>query len=156
MDERAELSVSVWSDEDGRKTEATFVGWVTPFQSSSPHHDAGDIVAHLVAALLGRLKGASIENTVRSIERCPVCGAVAFVSGSGIFASGVSDDEVAHARNQVVADSAGWCVLGSAELWLTRDAGGHFVSPTLIAHYVQAHGYNPPAAFVARLLASNG
>jgi hypothetical protein len=37
--------------------------------------------------------------------------------------------------------------LGMAEVWVPR-AGGFFAAPELVIHYIQAHGYCPPDAFL--------
>jgi hypothetical protein len=42
--------------------------------------------------------------------------------------------------------------LGTGELWVVGDAGITYVAPTLIVHYVEDHGYVPPASFNAALL----
>lgn len=39
--------------------------------------------------------------------------------------------------------------LGSAELWVPGADGEVWAAPDLIVHYVAAHGYRPPAGFVA-------
>jgi hypothetical protein len=41
--------------------------------------------------------------------------------------------------------------LGTGELWVVGDAGITYVAPTLIVHYVEDHGYVPPASFNAAL-----
>jgi hypothetical protein len=41
--------------------------------------------------------------------------------------------------------------LGTGELWVTGDKGVIYAAPTLIVHYVEDHGYVPPAAFVSAL-----
>ncbi|GAA3091322.1 hypothetical protein GCM10017562_73090 [Streptomyces roseofulvus] len=37
---------------------------------------------------------------------------------------------------------------GSAEIWVRGGEGVAYAAPELIAHYVEAHGYVPPGAFV--------
>lgn len=45
--------------------------------------------------------------------------------------------------------------LGSAEIWVpARDRSVIFIAPNLVHHYVTAHGYAPPRAFVDAVLAS--
>ncbi len=44
---------------------------------------------------------------------------------------------------------------GSAEIRV-MGSGVAYAAPELIAHYVEAHGYLPPAAFVAAVLSSEG
>lgn len=150
--ERSDLSADQWFDEDGGSTEALFVGWIRSLNTQR----SGDpvVVERLVAAILGRVEGASQHNCVRSIDPCPICGAVVYLSRNGHFASGISDEECRRAREQVIAEGPGWDVLGHSELWLSRPRGGHFVSPTLVVHFVHAHGYGAPSVFVARLLAA--
>lgn len=38
--------------------------------------------------------------------------------------------------------------LGSAEIWIPRE-GGFFAAPDLVVHYIEAHEYSPPTAFVS-------
>ncbi|GAA3882398.1 DUF7919 family protein [Tessaracoccus defluvii] len=42
--------------------------------------------------------------------------------------------------------------LGDAEIWV-RDREQVFAAPTLIIHYIDAHGYRPPAVFCEAVLA---
>lgn len=42
--------------------------------------------------------------------------------------------------------------LGNGEIHVRSDDGTVFAAPTLIAHYIGSHGYEPPAAFVEALL----
>jgi hypothetical protein len=37
---------------------------------------------------------------------------------------------------------------GSAEIWVPDGQHGYFAAPTLVVHYVAAHGYAPPHEFV--------
>jgi hypothetical protein len=38
---------------------------------------------------------------------------------------------------------------GNGELWLTTADGTNYVAPTLVVHYLDAHAYMPPQAFIA-------
>jgi hypothetical protein len=42
--------------------------------------------------------------------------------------------------------------IGAANLWLPAD-GYLFVAPSMILHYIDAHGYQPPAEFQAAVMA---
>jgi hypothetical protein len=44
--------------------------------------------------------------------------------------------------------------LGSAEVWLPAPEGKVFAAPDLVAHYVAAHQYCPPADFIAAVEAA--
>ncbi|GLW90996.1 hypothetical protein Aglo03_18120 [Actinokineospora globicatena] len=44
--------------------------------------------------------------------------------------------------------------LGSAEIQVKASDGTVYAAPDLIAHYVAEHGYQPPAGFVAAVLAA--
>jgi hypothetical protein len=46
--------------------------------------------------------------------------------------------------------------LSSAEIRAVGDDGTRYAAPTLILHYVTAHGYAPPEAFIAALLRMQG
>lgn len=41
--------------------------------------------------------------------------------------------------------------LGSAEIWVTDSNGTFYAAPDLVVHYVEAHGYMPPAEFMNAL-----
>ncbi len=41
--------------------------------------------------------------------------------------------------------------LGSAEIWVKDECGTAFAAPNLIVHYIEAHGYLPPAEFLRAL-----
>ncbi|HKE45450.1 MAG TPA: NUDIX domain-containing protein [Steroidobacteraceae bacterium] len=42
---------------------------------------------------------------------------------------------------------------GNGEIWVPGTDGVVYVAPALIDHYVEAHGYSPPAVFVAAVMA---
>lgn len=42
---------------------------------------------------------------------------------------------------------------GNGEIWITATDGTNYAAPALIAHYVDAHAYLPPTAFVEALRA---
>ena len=39
-------------------------------------------------------------------------------------------------------------LLGHSEIWVESDDGTIYAAPTLVCHYVAAHGYLPPEAFL--------
>lgn len=43
--------------------------------------------------------------------------------------------------------------LGSAEIWIPRGPDEFFASPNMLPHYIDAHGYRPPEAFITALRA---
>ena len=49
-----------------------------------------------------------------------------------------------------------WRMLGSAEVWAFDTTGTAYAAPNLVFHYVVAHGYRPPSAFVDALVAGPG
>ncbi|MEV6525807.1 hypothetical protein AB0M43_28070 [Longispora sp. NPDC051575] len=56
------------------------------------------------------------------------------------------------AGTRVLIDGAS-VLLGRAEVRVGATEGTGYAAPTLIHHYVTAHGYQPPAEFVAAVLA---
>ncbi|MFE4590009.1 DUF7919 family protein [Streptomyces laurentii] len=44
---------------------------------------------------------------------------------------------------------------GNGEIWVQGESGITYVAPDLITHYVAAHGYRPPQAFVDAVLAAD-
>ena len=154
MQPREDLSTSDWfDDETGEKTRATFVGWLEAMPEPDLEVSSEELVQTLTSAIFGRVRHATVRNPVRSIDRCPICGCAVYVSDRGTFAAAASDAEVMQARAKVMAEG-NWDILGMSEIWLENPAGGHFVAPTLIAHFVRHHGYRPPQAFLHALMSA--
>ena len=155
MPPRADLSTSAWTDDEtGETTLATFVGWLEAAPEPTPEGPPEDIVPTLIAAMFGRQRHATVRNPVRAIDRCPICGRAVYVSDRGAWAAAGSDAEVVAARARVMAEGDDWDVLGMSEIWVENPGGGHFVAPTLLAHFVRDHGYRPPHAFLRALAAA--
>lgn len=150
-----DMSVRQWSGDDGVVQDVVLVGWLVGGAGFAPRATSTEpaaVARALAWATVGRLEGASEQNLVRSIEQCSICGSTVYVSFSGHLVSGITDEECLRARGRVMSEGPGWSVLGHAELWISRPEGAPFVSPSLVAHFVDAHGYEPPRAFVERLL----
>jgi hypothetical protein len=155
MQPREDLSKSDWSDDEtGEKTKATFVGWLEAMPEPDREVPSEELVQTLISAIFGHARHATVRNPVRSIDRCPICGCTVYVSERGTFAAAASDAEVMQARARVMAEGNDWDILGMSEIWLKNPAGGHFVAPTLIAHFVRDHGYQPPQAFLHSLMSA--
>lgn len=148
---RPDMSSSDWSDENGRKVRALFVGWNTK-DSVGPTSD--DVKDRLVAAVFHRLAGVELHNTIRSIESCDVCGGIVRLTISGISLVAMSDSEDVNAMRMLLASGERWYTLGHSELWVRCKDDVYFVSPTMIVHRVLEHGYCPPPAYVDALCAS--
>ena len=73
-------------------------------------------------------------NRTRGFHTCEFCGA-----------DGANTEIVAHWDGHSRR-------LGSAEIRVTSASGISYAAPDLVVHYIEAHGYGPPAEFVAALL----
>jgi hypothetical protein len=51
-----------------------------------------------------------------------------------------------------VSDGEGGFLVGSAEIRVDGLSGQRYASPDMIIHYVEEHGYAPPADFVEGVL----
>ncbi|GAA3061618.1 hypothetical protein [Actinokineospora globicatena] len=105
------------------------VGWIgreQPFPQ-------GPADPELVHALL-RLSLTHHVRQMRGMHGCPFCPA---------------HD---HVRVPFAESPKDFCLLGSAEIQVEGD-GTTYAAPNLVAHYVADHGYQPPAEFVAAVLA---
>ncbi|MCB9602954.1 MAG: hypothetical protein H6720_21775 [Sandaracinus sp.] len=103
--------------------DATAVGWLDPSQP----HATGSVDSAFFSALV-RLAANPWQPTASAGHHA--CGFCRFTGGPG----SVSHDGVT-------------VVLGAAELWIPSDTA-IFWAPVTIVHYIDAHGYRPPDAFV--------
>jgi len=149
------MSLKRWRDEEGIERNVIVVGCLTGGSAPGPIQPteaSARIVRALTEAVFGRLEDAGEHNFVRSIERCPLCREMVYLSRSERLVGGVTDEESLRARAQVMSEGPGWGILGHAELWISRPEGEPFVCATLIAHDVTSPGYEPPAPFIEPLL----
>ncbi|MFF1835598.1 hypothetical protein ACFVXE_15525 [Streptomyces sp. NPDC058231] len=103
------------------------VGWLEPGQEYSAY-DADDPPYALIDALK-RLVATERVHQTRGFHLCPWCVDALLERSAG---------ERARAA----------CPRGSAEIRVLGD-GVEYAAPELVAHYVEAHRYLPPAEFVA-------
>lgn len=105
------------------------IGWL-----SSSHAFVTGMVGQETACAIAELLWTNRVNETRGFHLCDLCKAEKPI-------------EVAHDRDSVV--------LGSAEIWLpSPDESIVFATPDLIVHYVLAHNYRPPSAFLEAVAAS--
>jgi hypothetical protein len=97
------------------------VGWLDREHT----FEAGDTDKRLLSALLDLCSRP--VNVMRGSHDCDLCG-----EESPIRATGPS----------------GPVFLGNGEIHVRLPSGPIYAAPTLIAHYVAAHGYQPPVDFV--------
>lgn len=151
--ERGDLTSGVWLDwSTNEEIRAVFVGWLGRDWSGTGCRDARARDA-LVAALFAKVSPASERNIVRGITPCPVCGQTVYVTRSGQLYGAVSDEEDRLARHAAAAHEA-WNVLFHSELWVLIRPGEYYVSPMLIIHFINAHGYTPPDGYLEAVLGS--
>ncbi len=77
------------------------------------------------------------ENLCRGFHLCDICPAPDSWDGQTAYNLGGRSLE-----------------LGNGEIWLTSPEGVEYRAPTLIAHYVAAHHYLPPATFIEAAMMS--
>jgi hypothetical protein len=113
-------------EEDGRLLQnVRRVGWLAeahPFRKGGVSQEFVEALRKL--AVHGRV------NQMRGFHYCELC-----------------DQE-----DVLVTDQGVKALLGSAEIWVPADGDTTYAAPDLVLHYVQAHGYEPPAEFVAAVL----
>jgi len=108
------------------------IGWLaagTPFQKSAPSNDFLDALWRYCKVSVAQMRG------MHDCEICP--------------------KEIAHKCAFVEKDYE-TLLLGSAEIRVFSENGVIFAAPTLIYHYVTAHHYQPPEAFMTALFKSVG
>ncbi|ACY97497.1 MULTISPECIES: hypothetical protein [Thermomonospora] len=114
----------------GDRPFARRVGWLGARQE----FPVGRVPAQAVRSVLAMVGRRQVVNVVRSQARCPLCP------------PGGSHPVVMPLDGQDV-------VLGDAEIEVTGRDGTVYRAPDLIAHYMDAHSYRPPQAFLDALLA---
>lgn len=103
--------------------EVTAVGWLDPSQP----HTRGSVAPAFFAALVALAANPWQRCASAGRHACAFCR---FTGGPGSL----------HHDGVTIA-------LGAAELWIPSDTA-LFWAPVSIVHYVDAHGYRPPDAFV--------
>jgi hypothetical protein len=104
------------------------IGWLQR-GLSEPELTLTDDEKPLVLTIVGRLLRAASANTMRGIHECDLCD---------------------HPRwPEVFSDDRGIVTLGCSEIWIPDGAGGIYAAPSLVYHYIEKHGYRPPAVFLA-------
>lgn len=104
------------------------VGWLEPggeFPTGEVPSGAMDALVELVG---------EPDAVTRGVHRCEFCPTLEAVDDTGRLM--VHGSEL---------------FLGNAEVRVRDDEGTWYAAPTLVAHYIDAHGYRPPAGFVAAL-----
>lgn len=105
------------------------VGWL----GADREFRTGPPDAELVRSLLQLAERQ--ENIMRGVHHCEFC------------------DEESPIRLKAPVER-GWVSLGMGELHVRGSEGVIYAAPSLVVHYVIAHGYQPPASFRAAVLAA--
>lgn len=107
--------------------DALNVGWI------DAHHTyrRGEVDTTIIEKLLRRCRSGAVNRT-RGWHHCPFCAAYPVKML-------VDGEEV---------------VLGDAEIRVNGPGNTVFAAPTLVCHYMAAHGYRPPDGFLSALHAS--
>jgi hypothetical protein len=103
------------------------VGWL-----DAEHPVAVGEVSDVVVAALTKMCRAPVRRT-RGWHPCPLCPR-------------------GHPYRSVARDDRGEFAVGDAEIRVLGVDGETFAAPTMIVHYVAAHGYCPPAGFQSAVL----
>jgi hypothetical protein len=129
----ADLTPFNYSDIDERLG-ALNVGWLGAGHSFPVAPPGADFVEAL------RKLVASPVNLCRGRHRCEFCPSPSPESRNGLLWSTAPDE-----------------IMGNGEIHVRGEDGITYVAPVLVRHYVEAHQYSPPAAFVRACLArTNG
>ena len=116
---------------------AIAVGWLDDAHT----FPAGSVPDGFLAAL--RDLGAQEVNVMRGVHPC-------------VFCPKPHDQREPRPWIYARSDSAGEYLLGHGEIHVRGIDGQLFAAPTLIVHYVEAHHYRPPHAFVDAVLKAAG
>lgn len=113
------------------------VGWL----GRESRFATGDATPGLAEALLLLAASHSVHQT-RGFHLCELCGPRS------------APEDYEPVEMPFEAARLGRVVLGSAEIRVPGADGVAYAAPDLIAHYVTAHGYRPPAEFVRAAVAT--
>jgi hypothetical protein len=98
----------------------------------------GEVPDHFVSAL--RRLAASPENLFRGYHACEFC----------------PDPPILVGPTGRRIDNPPGETMGNGEIRIAGSRGRIYVAPVLVAHYVQAHNYLPPADFIRAVMAAAG
>lgn len=112
------------------------VGWL----GRESRFPAGEAEPGLVPALVA-LAAFRPVNVTRGFHLCELCG------------PRTTPDDYEPLTVPFELAERGEVMLGSAEIHVPGPDGVVYAAPNLVAHYVEAHGYRPPAGFVRSVLA---
>lgn len=122
----------IWRPESEVAPRLRAVGWIEPGQD----YRLGEVGAEFVGKLVDLLVNPWQPAIAMGRHRCGFCR---LTGGPGSF----------HLPGRA-GESAPQ--IGASNLWLPAD-GFLFVAPSLILHYMDAHGYSPPDEFQTAVLA---
>jgi hypothetical protein len=109
------------------------IGWLDPDQG----FERGPVPPEFTAELR-RLCEAGVNRT-RGFHACPMCPLP-------------PSPQIPKPRMVASAMGDGEYIVGSAEIRVEGEDGTRYAAPDMIVHYVDAHGYRPPEAFIAAVL----
>lgn len=112
------------------------VGWL----GKESRFPTGEAEPGLVAALV-TLAAFHHANGTRGFHRCELCG------------PRTTRDDYEPTTVPFEFAARGEVMLGSAEIHVPGRGGVIYAAPNLVVHYVETHGYEPPADFVRSALA---
>lgn len=98
------------------------IGWVDPCGQFSTGGVSGPLHEKLLNLAFGKWAARILVEPSRALPECPACGPV-----------------------RIERDGN---VLMDAELWIPGE-GRFYASPVLVLHHIEAHGYRPPAEYLA-------
>jgi hypothetical protein len=110
--------------------DAIAIGWLGAAHNFANGLPSPQFLQKLLRIMEARSPYCVHSHILRGIVPCKLCGETSFPA-------------VDPNRKRLV---------GSSTIWITRLAGGYYVSPSLIAHYISVHRYRPPNEFIDSVL----
>lgn len=114
--------------------------------SGAPSSDLARVLARGIWGMDPRI---CMQNIERNWAYCPLCDAPVLAHQDGKTYP-FSRDEEPRVRQEVRGGGA--TIIPSGELWIAVEGHHPLVSPILVVHFVDFHGYSPPAEVLALLI----
>jgi len=119
--------------------------WMMFFEDLSPYSYSPSTVPMVNVGWLGR--GYTFEEGVPDTDLVAALKRLAINPPN--LMRGLHDCEFCDVESPIVVEYPDVTIyLGSGEIHVRSKSGVVYAAPTLIAHYVEAHSYLPPASFV--------
>lgn len=71
----------------------------------------------------------------------------------GLIRGGAHECEICGEKPYAINRNGREKVLGASEIWVPNGNNEYYASPSMIIHYISAHGYKPPREYVDAIIA---